>query len=266
MDEQAETAPVAWAPPPDHATAAETSEATVSLASPNDVLVGSILFGFPAGLGILARNWYHLGRRRPAWAHLLAGAIVYAALAFVPGVPLGLSLVVSIAISIYLWRRARNDIDAVRGKGQTVSSPPTRRVFLSGALGWLVVAGPTLLLVVGLTFLGGTVAGILAGTIEFGTGGSGCQVTGVASSFTANQPIMLAAHLSRELKAGETVHVALSHATGGVVSEADRTFDQPGTCLSGSIPGEVLEPGSYVLDYRVGSEVIASGAFTIRAP
>lgn len=266
VDEQAETAPVAWTPPTDMATAAGTSEGAVRLASPSDVLVGSILLGFPLGLGVLARNWYRLGRRRLAWVHLLAGAVVFAALALVPSVPFGLPLVVSIAISIYLWRRATNDIGAVRGTGRSVTSAPTRSVFVAGGLGWLVVAGPTLLLLVGLTFLGGQIAGVLSGTIEFGTGGSGCQVTGVASSFAADQPITLAAHLSRELKAGEAVHIALSQASGTVVSEADRKFDQAGICLSGSLPGGALSPGSYVLDYRVGSEVLASGRFTVRTP
>lgn len=266
MDEQAETARVGWTPPPDAVTPTGTSAGAVALASPNDVLVGSILLGFPAGLGVLARNWYRLGRRRQAWAHLLAGAVVFAALAFVPGLPVGLPLVVSIAVSVYLWRRATNDAEAVRRSGQAVASAPTRSVFASCGLGWLVVAGPTFLLLVGLIFLGGQIAGVLGGTIDFGTGGSGCQVTGATTSFSTDQSITLAAHLSRTLNAGETVHISLSQATGSVVSQADRTFDQSGICLSGGIAAGALVPGSYVLDYRVGSELLASGAFTVRAP
>lgn len=266
MDAQVETAPVAWTASTDTPTASAPSEDAVRLASPNDVLVGSILLGFPLGLGILGRNWYRLGHRGRAWMHLLAGAVVFAILGLVPGLPVGLPLVVSIAISVYLWRRASKDIEGVRAAGRPIAPAATRSVFLAGGLGWVVVAGPTLLLIVGLTFLGGQIAGVLGGTVEFGTGGSGCQVTGATTSFSADQPITLVAHLSRGLKAGESVHVTLSHATGGVVSEADRTFDQPGSCLFGNIAAGVLSPGSYVLDYRVGSAVLASGGFAVRAP
>ncbi len=131
--------------------------------------------------------------------------------------------------------------------------------------GCLIVAIVAAVLLVvgffGLVFLGGQVESILAGTIEFGTGGTGCSVTGEGKTFKASSPIHSAAYLQREIRAGETITTVVTF-PNGTSEPSDRTFDDTGKCITEDVePG--LEPGHYGLEYRAGTEVLAKGEFDI---
>ncbi|MFL5714830.1 MAG: hypothetical protein ACJ769_09230, partial [Chloroflexota bacterium] len=54
---------------------------------------------------------------------------------------------------------------------------------------------------VGLIFLGSQVQSILAGTIQYGTGGTGCSVTGTATTFPSSVAIRSVAYLEHEVPA-----------------------------------------------------------------
>ncbi len=129
----------------------------------------------------------------------------------------------------------------------------------------IIVAVGGLLLtlaVVALIFLGGQVASLLQGTVQFGTGGTECSVTGEATTFPSTATIHLVAHLERTVSAGEVITMAVTGPDG-----EDFTTDEPPAptsfeCIYNDItPG--LAPGSYAIDFLVGQERLATGAFQI---
>jgi hypothetical protein len=127
----------------------------------------------------------------------------------------------------------------------------------------VVIVAATVLIVgfAGLVFIGGQVQSILAGTIEFGTGGTGCSVTGTSTTFKASSPIHSAAYLQREIRAGETITTVVTF-PNGTSEPSDRTFDDTGKCITEDVePG--LDPGHYGLEYRAGTEVLAKGGFDV---
>ena len=116
---------------------------------------------------------------------------------------------------------------------------------------------------VGLSFLGSQVEEALRGTIEMGTEtGSGCSVSSSTSSFSADDTLYFAVHLAREVPAGEIVTVRLLQ-DGAELESTARTFEESGTCLTGSVPASGFDPGHYRLEYLAGSEQLASGEFDI---
>ncbi len=129
----------------------------------------------------------------------------------------------------------------------------------------IVVAVGGLLLtlaVVALIFLGGQVASILQGTVQFGTGGSECSVTGVASTFPATTPIHLAAHLERTVAAGEVITMVVTGPDGEDLSTDEPPAPTSFECIYNDItPG--LPPGSYAIEFLVGQERLATGSFQI---
>ena len=127
----------------------------------------------------------------------------------------------------------------------------------------VTAAGAILLLfaLIALIFLGSQVQSVLRGSIQFGTGGSGCSVTGLATSFPASAKIHSAAYLERDVRAGETLTLAVT-AADGTSETTDQTFVTSGSCLYDDLPSG-LPAGHYVLEYRSGTEVLSHGAFDI---
>jgi hypothetical protein len=142
---------------------------------------------------------------------------------------------------------------AARGRG-----PESRRLILAG----IVIVAILTVGYIGLVFLGSQVDTALRGTIEFGTGGSGCTVEGRASTFPANASVYEVAHLTREVVAGETVTFRVSR-DGTELASVPRAFDVTGDCLGGTLPGALLTPGHYRVEYHAGSEPLASGEFDV---
>ena len=125
----------------------------------------------------------------------------------------------------------------------------------------LVVAVGVLAVLVGLTFLGSQLASSLTGTMEFGTGGTGCSVTGNATTFPSSTAIHSAAYLERGTRPGETITTTVTYPNGTSESN-DRVFDDTGICITEDVESG-LAPGHYVIEYRSGTEVLAKGEFDI---
>ena len=67
---------VSWQmPAPSSVRPTDRTGAPIRLWRPVDVAVVSFLIGFPAGLGLAARNAWRLGRRRRAWVQLAGGSV-----------------------------------------------------------------------------------------------------------------------------------------------------------------------------------------------
>jgi hypothetical protein len=125
-----------------------------------------------------------------------------------------------------------------------------------------VVVGAFLILgYLGLVFLGNQARSLLAGTMEFGSGGSGCSVSGKATTFPTSGSIHAVAYLERAMSAGETLTVAVTY-PDATTETNDQAIESVADCVTEDIrPG--LSPGHYVLVYRVGTEVLANGSFDI---
>ena len=114
----------------------------------------------------------------------------------------------------------------------------------------------------GLIFLGSQVQGILKGTIEFGTGGTGCNVTGEATTFPSSATIHYAAHFSRDVAAGEPLTIVVTF-PDGTSRSVDQSFESTANCVYDDIqPGNAS--GHYVIAYRSSSELLAQGAVDIQ--
>ena len=131
-----------------------------------------------------------------------------------------------------------------------------RGCVLVALIGALFVLGVFVYLI----FLGARVAE-RAGTIEFGTGGTGCSVTGAATTFPASVSIRSVAYLEHDVAAGTTITTTATLADG-TSSSTDETFDQNATCVTQAIESG-LPPGHYNLEYRLGTEILATGGFDI---
>ncbi len=112
-----------------------------------------------------------------------------------------------------------------------------------------------------LIFLGGQVQNILGGTMEFGTGGTGCAVTGEATSFPSSTSIRLVAFLERDVVDGETITTAVTYPNGTTETSND-VWEEGGRCVSETLPPG-LAPGRYVIEYRAGTTVLSRGELTI---
>jgi hypothetical protein len=104
----------------------------------------------------------------------------------------------------------------------------------------------------------------VAGTVEFGTGGSGCTVQGPASSFpsgTGAGAIYDVAHFSREVSTGEVVTFRVLQ-DGKELAAVPRAFADAGDCLGGALPAG-LPAAHYRIEYLAGTELLAAGEFDI---
>jgi hypothetical protein len=116
---------------------------------------------------------------------------------------------------------------------------------------------------VGLRFLGNQVATILGGTAEFGTGGTGCSVTGRAASFPRSTgPVHAVAHLKHEVQAGTTVTLTIEQ-NGEPFETADQAFPETGACVYTTIEVGQLEPATYGLILSTGGEELSRGSFEV---
>jgi len=115
------------------------------------------------------------------------------------------------------------------------------------------------------------------GTIEFGSGGSGCRVTTPSTTFSVGDTVHFVANLEREVRADEAVTIALS-VDGDVLGEpASRMFDMPGDCIGGLSYWAYAAPpwgelstfpiswrtGHYRLELSAGGKLLASGEFNV---
>ena len=129
-----------------------------------------------------------------------------------------------------------------------------------------VIAGAVIVVIlfvgfIGLVFLGAQIQSMLAGTIEFGTGGKECSVSDRATTFPASATIHYAAHLEREVTVGEKITVTVSF-PNGTTDSTDETFDRAGQCVYQDIdPG--LDVGHYLMEFRSGTELLSKGEFDI---
>jgi hypothetical protein len=119
-----------------------------------------------------------------------------------------------------------------------------------------------LVLVVSLIFLGGQVQSVLKGTILFGTGGTGCTVTGGAATFPSSSSLHLAAYLKREAAAGEVLTLVATDPGGATQTRDEPANSAPVTCLYLDVKSG-LAPGHYVIEYRSGAEVLSRGEFDV---
>lgn len=151
-----------------------------------------------------------------------------------------------------------------------VDDIPAHRPALSRRQKWLVFGGIAGVLVailayVGLSFLGGQVTEVLKGTVEFGTGGNGCQVVGVTTSFKAGQDVHVVAHLNRDVHAGETVTLTALH-EAAELDKGDIAIEEDANCLNATVPGTALPVGRIELRYTAGTETLAEGRFDVTPP
>ncbi len=130
---------------------------------------------------------------------------------------------------------------------------------------WVVVAAIVAVVVlagfIGIIFLGSQAAKVLAGTVEYGSGGTGCAVTGKATTFARSVTVHYAAHLTPVVPAGTTVTQTRTFPDGRIESQ-DQAFDTTSRCLFGDV-GPNLSPGRYVLEFRAGTEILSKGTFDI---
>lgn len=140
------------------------------------------------------------------------------------------------------------------GSSGRITRPRRRRLLLAG------VAVAALL---GAACTDAPVESSLGGTVEFGTGGSGCRVDGPASSFPAGvASVYDVAHFAREARAGEVVVFTVAR-DGVELASVPRTFDVAGDCLGGVLPGSLLTPGRYRIELVAGADTLAAGEFVI---
>jgi hypothetical protein len=100
--------------------------------------------------------------------------------------------------------------------------------------------------------------------VGFGTGGSECTLTDVASSFKQGVPIRDVLTLSPDLPAGSTVTVKVEMNGAELVDLRDTiNFTEPAACIYGTLSG--LEVGDYRVEYGITPSTMppASGTFSV---
>jgi hypothetical protein len=93
-------------------------------------------------------------------------------------------------------------------------------------------------------------------TVGFGTGGSECSLTDVASSFQLGVPIRSVLTFSPALPAGGTVTISVEHDGTELVDRRQTlTLDEPAPCVYGTMtPDEV---GHYRVRYTIEPSTMA---------
>jgi hypothetical protein len=152
------------------------------------------------------------------------------------------------------------------GPTDAPAAPPRHRSRLKGLLIVALVGVAALFLAyVGLRVIGGAVGEVLLGTVNFGTGGSGCTLEGKATTFPAGSPLYVIANPSQEVPAGEVVTMRVLR-DGAEVSSEPLTFESAiatGNCISGPLPSDAFTPAHYRFEYLAGTDTLASGEFDI---
>ena len=187
------------------------SRTPVRLWFPWDMATISVLLGFPGAFGLAARNAWRLGRRGLAYLLLLAGAVILLLFFFAlpDGVPQVAVIGLNLAVVGGLYAIMRAQIRAAERTDRAVERAPGLAGLATYLGGWVATAAPTFVLLVALSFLGSQAQAILAGTMTFGTAGVGCEVEGQATSLARDEPLRYVANLSRQVNAGETIHMSI---------------------------------------------------------
>ena len=101
--------------------------------------------------------------------------------------------------------------------------------------------------------------------VGFGTGGSGCKLSGSAETFPAGPPIRVVAMFSPGLEAGTTVRIS-THRNGTELVGSDVVpVEEPSDCVFVGLRD--LDPGHYRIEFEVESSSMPplSGEFDITA-
>jgi len=150
---------------------------------------------------------------------------------------------------------------ATNGSGWVPPSGNPSRIRTGCIIGCLVLALLIAAGIAGLIFVGGQIFDMVRGSVQFGTGGTECQVTGVRSTFTTTETVHIVAIFERPAKADEAADLVITNPDG--TSETHpQTFDEGTTCMYFDA-GPGFESGVYSLELRIGSEVLAKGAMTV---
>ncbi len=126
---------------------------------------------------------------------------------------------------------------------------------LLAALAVVALTGSMALLAISLQ-----VRDILAGSVVFGTSGTGCEISAEAIAFELSAPVRGVAYLERAVEPAETISVVLLGAGTStlIASEtSDRSFDCLGATLTPA------DAGHYRLEVRAGDEILATGSFEV---
>lgn len=257
---------VEWLPPPGSpAPVPDGSKPAIRLWSAGVVGATSFLLGYPAGLGLAARNWYRMGQRPLAYVHLAVGVVATVLIVLVPDFGTGLAGGVNLVVAGYLFFQTQAVHEDARVAGFTVGGGGFAQGLLTVVGGWALVLVPAIAL--GVTVDGGDSP---EGAIVFGSGGTGCEVEGQASSFTADPKKMIhvVAFLAREAEAGEIVTLTITDPGEQVLLTEEIPIDAPANCLFVDYlqPDAGFEPGTYLFDATIGRERAARGELMIVVP
>lgn len=251
---------------PDLPAGQVAQQRSVQLWLPLQVGIASFLLGFPGGFGVAARNWHRLGRRALAWGFLLTAAVLMMAITFIDGITPNVAAALNVILTIGLFLVVRHQVRGFEAAGGRVEPGPGGTGLVTFIGGWFAVVAPTLALLTALTFIGAQSQAVLAGTVAFGTSAVACDIDSPATTIPANKPLYYAANLTREARAGETIRVTLSRSTGSELLADDLTLDESADCVSGGLRANALTSGTYVFQFFVGAERLASGEIVITSP
>jgi len=110
-----------WPPPVQPSGESGGGRVTIRLWSARDVGLISFLLGFPAGLGLAAVNWYRLGRRPLAYAHLLAGVIALLVIGLWTDASTGLSAALNVGFAVYLYVQVKAALERATRDGVSIA-------------------------------------------------------------------------------------------------------------------------------------------------
>ena len=127
-------------------------------------------------------------------------------------------------------------------------------VIVGAILGVLAVV-----LIVAVIFLGNQVQSALKGTVQFGTDGTACSLSGTETSFKVGTDLHFVAWLERSVAAGETLTVVQTFPDGRSDS-TDQKVEGAASCMYGDLASGG-SAGHYAMEVRSGSEVLAKGDF-----
>jgi len=243
--------PVPWGPPSPPQTDI-VARPSVRQWSARDVGVVSVLLGFPSGLGLSAVNDHRLGRTAPA----VVALVVLAAGGLIIALAPRLGLIVSVVTGIVLYRRVKSDRRVLDAAGVAVLPGGILKGLATIVAAWALVLAP----IVTLEFLGEQVQDLLAGTIEFGHGGSGCVVSDAATTFAQGEVVHLTAHLTRTVQPGEVIVEKIT-SPDGTPESSSHAVATNADCLSQDLTPREL--GSYRVEITTGAERLAAGSFVV---
>lgn len=147
---------VSWKmPTPPSMGATDRAGGPIRLWRPADVGVISFLIGFPAGLGLAARNSWRVGRRRRAWAQLAGSSVGLLAVVLVPVSGNGVAAVLNIAMAIYVYYQTKSDFETAQRAGHPVERGGVASGFATALGAWALALAATFVVLVLLELAGG---------------------------------------------------------------------------------------------------------------